>query len=149
MPQAQRTITIDVTPDQLLQVILDYEKYPEFLPEVKSTQIVSRSADGKVFEVAYEIEVVKKLRYTLKQEVLEDGVRWSLVKGDLFKKNQGSWKIEPEGEGRTRATYSLEVAFGGWIPIPDSVVNKLTETSLPKLLENYKNRAESLFKKVA
>ena len=39
MAQASKSITINVPPERLFDVISDYEKYPEFLPEVKQVKI--------------------------------------------------------------------------------------------------------------
>jgi coenzyme Q-binding protein COQ10 len=144
MPQASRSVVVNVTPDQLMQVITDYEQYPEFLPEVKRISVAHRTERSA--DVTYEIEVIKKLQYTLR--ITRDGlnVRWQFLKGDLFKSNDGGWTLRPEGEGRTHATYSLEVAIGGFIPVPKAITDKLTEQSLPALLDNFKRRAESLYK---
>lgn len=145
MPAASRSIVVDVTPEQLMSVIADYEKYPEFLPEVKKITVSNRTANAA--DVTYEIEVIKRLQYTLR--ITTEGAtvaRWSFLKGDFFKKNDGAWTLRPEGEGRTHATYTLEVAIGGFIPVPKAVTDKLTEQSLPALLENFKKRAETLYK---
>ncbi len=143
MPQASRSVVVNVTPDQMMKVIADYEKYPEFLPEVKRISVSNRT--DRTVDVTYEIEVVKRLQYTLR--LTTDGLvtRWQFVSGDLFKKNEGSWTLRAEPDGRTHATYSLEVAIGGLIPVPKTITDKLTEQSLPALLDNFKKRAESLF----
>lgn len=146
MPQASRSIVIDVTPEQMLSVIEDVEKYPQFLPEIRSIKLLSR--EGNVSEVAYEIEVIKKISYVVRMEKEGLSVRWSLVRGDLFKKNDGAWLLRPEADGtKTHATYNLDIAFGGFIPVPASITAKLAETSLPGLLDNFKKRAESLYPK--
>ncbi len=58
-----------------------------------------------------------------------------------MRQNQGSWLLEAQGDGRTRATYSIEMTFGPLVP--RAVVNALVETSLPKMLSAFKTRAES------
>ena len=40
MPSATREIEINVTPDELMGVITDFESYPEFIPEMVSARIV-------------------------------------------------------------------------------------------------------------
>lgn len=143
MPQASRSVVVNVTPDQLMAVIGDWEKYPEFLPEVKKITVANRTPGSA--EVTYEIDVIKRIHYTLR--IVTEGLtsRWSLLKGELFKKNEGSWLLKPEGTGQTLATYTLEVAIGGFIPVPRAITDKLTEHSLPALLDNFKKRAEALF----
>lgn len=143
MPQVQRSIVIHVPPEKLLHVINDFASYPEFLPEVKKIIVGNKTATSA--EVTYEIDVIKRISYTLKHVLDGQSVRWSLVKGDLMKKNEGSWTLRPEGDGSTHATYTLDVSFGGFIPVPAAITDRLTASSLPTLLENFKKRAEGLF----
>ena len=142
MPQAQRSIVVNVTPEQFMAVIGDYDKYPEFIADIRKIKVLKR--EGNVAEVEYEIEVIKKIHYTVR--IVTEGLtaRWSLVKGDLFKKNEGAWQLKAEGDGKTHATYTLEIAFGGFIPVPGAVVSALTEKNLPALLDSFKKRAEQL-----
>lgn len=146
MPQAQRSIVIDVTPEQFLSVITDFEKYPEFLPEVSRLTVTNRTASSA--EVHYEIEVIKRIKYSLRMEWEGANgnykVQWRLLNSDLLKKNEGTWVLKPEGEGKTHATYSLDLQIGGFIPVPAAITNKLAEQSFPALLANFKNRAESI-----
>lgn len=143
MPQVSRSVVVHVTPEQMMKVIADYEKYPDFLPEVKRITVTNRTERSA--DVTYEIEVIKRIKYTLRLSTEGHVARWHLLGGDLFKKNDGSWTLRAEGDGSTHATYSLEVAIGGLIPIPKAVSDKLTEHSLPALLDNFKRRAEALF----
>ena len=149
MPQAQRSIIIDVPPEQFFTIITDFEKYPEFLPEIDSIRVTNRTSSSA--EVHYEIELIKKIKYSLRMD-WEGGqgnykVAWRLLNSDLLKKNEGSWVLRPEGEGKTHATYSLDLQIGGFIPVPAAITNKLAEQSFPALLANFKKRAESLASK--
>jgi coenzyme Q-binding protein COQ10 len=142
MPQATRSVVVNVPVEQFRKVIDDFESYPSFLPEVKSISVANRTASSA--DVTYEIDVIKRIQYTLRIESTPDGARWTLLKGDFFKKNEGSWLLRAEGGSATHATYSLEVAIGGFLPIPKAITDKLTEHQLPTLLENFKRRAEGL-----
>jgi ribosome-associated toxin RatA of RatAB toxin-antitoxin module len=62
-----------------------------------------------------------------------------LVEGELMRENRGSWLLEPEGK-QTRATYSIEMTLGPLVP--KAIVNALVDSSLPKMLESFKKRAE-------
>ena len=139
MPGATRSVTIDAPADRVFDVIVDYDRYAEFLPEVKEV----RSADrrGNEVDVHYGIDLVKRIHYTLHMvEERPRSVRWSFVRGELMRDNKGSWTLEPTPDGKTRATYSIEVGVGPLVP--RSIVNMLVDQSLPKLLEAFKKRAE-------
>ncbi|MFT3709403.1 MAG: SRPBCC family protein [Archangium sp.] len=140
MPGAQRTITINAPVEKCWAVISDYERYPEFLPEVKKIRTMNRR--GNEVDVQYEAEVVKVIKYTVHMK--EEGpkkVSWSFIDGEFMKDNKGGWVLEDGGNGTTKATYSIEVEVG--MLVPKAIVNGLVDSQLPKLLENFKKRIEA------
>jgi coenzyme Q-binding protein COQ10 len=138
MPGASRSILIDAPLEKVFEIITDYEKYPEFLSEVKAIR-VSERREGEAL-VQYEVSVLKTIRYTLRlKEEKPRRVSWSLVEGELMRENRGSWLLEPQGK-QTRATYSIEMTLGPLVP--KAIVNALVDSSLPKMLESFKKRAE-------
>ena len=122
-------------------VIRDYEKYPEFLDEMESVRIIR--SQGGVSDVEFTLNVIKRVRYTLRltESPTGDGLRWELVEG-MFKSNSGGWALESLPDGRTGAVYDVEVAVG--IFVPGSIVNRLVGKTLPATLKAFKRRAESL-----
>ncbi len=139
MAGATRSIVIDTPPDRVFDVIIDYDRYAEFLPEVKEARTANRK--GNEADVHYGIDLIKRIHYTLHH--VEDrprSVHWSFVKGEVMRDNHGSWTLEPLPEGKTRATYTIEVGVGPLVP--RSIVNALVDQSLPKLLEAFKKRSE-------
>ena len=140
MAGAQRTITINAPVDKCWAVISDYERYPEFLPEVKKIRTMNRR--GNEVDVQYEAEVVKVIKYTVHmREEAPNKVSWSFIDGEFMKDNKGGWTLEDAGNGTTKATYTIAVEVG--MLVPKTIVNALVDTQLPKLLENFKKRIES------
>ncbi len=124
----------------MFDIIIQYEKYQEFLPEVKEVRTSSRQ--GNEVNVHYKVDVVKTIKYTIRvKEERPTRMSWSFVEGEFMKDNKGSWVLEPAGEGKTKATYTVEMALGALVP--KTIVNALVETSLPKMLEAFKRRAET------
>lgn len=140
MPGATRSVVFNAPLEKCFEIISDYERYPEFLPEVKRIKTVNRR--GAEVDVQYEAEVVKVIKYTV--HMREEGPKklsWSFVDGEFMKDNKGGWVLEDGGNGTTKATYSIEVEVG--MLVPKTIVNALVDTQLPKLLENFKKRIES------
>src|SRR5882762_3491384 len=114
MAQASRSVTINVPPEKLFDVITDYEKYPEFLPEVKKVKL--EGGQGAIKEVTYQVDIkAKVITYTLKQGA------------------------QP---GTTDATYTIDLKLSSLVP--GFIEKALAEQSLPGLLANFKARAEKL-----
>jgi ribosome-associated toxin RatA of RatAB toxin-antitoxin module len=144
MSQATLTVEVNVEPEQLFDVIVDFDKYSEFLSEIGmlSNRVLKQTDREAEVEAS-----VKKMgfteTYTLRYQFERPSrVTWSLVKGKLTKDNKGGWDLQSIGPGRTRATYRIEASFG-WM-VPKALVMKGVETELPKLLDAFKKRAESL-----
>jgi coenzyme Q-binding protein COQ10 len=143
MAQASRSIVIDVSPDTLFDVIVDYEKYPEFLPEVKKVKIEHGS--GAVKEVTYTVDIkAKVINYTLRHTADKPAkLAWTMIKGEMMKGNDGAWVLKPGPKaGSTEATYNIDLKLSALVP---SFIEKaLAEQQLPSLLANFKARAEKL-----
>lgn len=141
MPGASTSIVIDVPAKTIYDVVLDFENYPKFLPDVKKAVIEEKKAKSLV--ASFEISVIKKIHYTLSfATVPGKKITWSFLKGDLFKKNDGTWEFEEVKKGHTKATYSVEVDFG--FLVPSMITNKLVGSNLPTMMKRFKERAESL-----
>jgi len=140
MAGATRSIVINAPVEKVFDVITQYEKYGEFLSEVKEVRTSGRQ--GNEVNVHYKVDVVKTIKYTIRvKEERPTRMSWTFVEGEFMKDNKGHWVLEPAGEGKTKATYTVEMALGALVP--KSVVNALVETSLPKMLEAFRRRAES------
>lgn len=139
MAGATRSIIINAPIEKVFDVITQYEKYGEFLSEVKEVKTSGRQ--GNQVNVHYKVDVMKTIKYTIRvTEERPTRMSWTFVDGEFMKDNKGSWVLEPAGEGKTKGTYTVEMALGALVP--KSVVNALVDNQLPKMLEAFKRRAE-------
>lgn len=150
MPIASRSIQIDVPMESLFAVVEDFSRYPEFIPEMKRATVLRKTETSQDVEFELEIDLPlgmhKRITYTLTfTEQKPNGVRWNLVKGEYMKGNVGSWSFRSAGEGKTEATYNIDLSFGALVP--KAISNFLADQSLPKMLAQFKKRAEGLLAK--
>lgn len=147
MAGVSRSIVIDVSVDDVFKVVSDYKAYEVFIPEMKRVRVGARK--GNRVEVTYTLELdagvaKKEVTYTLAH--VEEGPRritWTLRKGDMMRSNDGNWELVPEGDGKTRATYTIDLNLG--LLVPRGISNIFQERAVPKLLEQFKQRAEAVF----
>jgi ribosome-associated toxin RatA of RatAB toxin-antitoxin module len=140
VPGATQSILINAVPDKVFDTITDYPHYGDFLSEVRGVKVLSRK--GTEADVQFEVNVVKNIRYTLRmKEERPLRLAWTFMEGEIMKDNKGEWRLEAVGEKQTRATYTIEMALGAFVP--KSLVNALVETSLPKMLEGFKKASEA------
>src|SRR5262245_43010582 len=134
MPIAEHEVVIDAPIERVFSIITDYERYPEFLPEMKEVRVLSRH-DG-VAVVRFELELIIRVSYTLRLvECAPTGLSWTLEDAKMLAENNGGWRLTKEGD-KTRAVYSLEIKLRGLIP--KSVSTRLLGTTLPQTLERFK-----------
>jgi coenzyme Q-binding protein COQ10 len=139
MANATRTEVVDVDINKLYDVIVDYAKYPEFVDGVSKIKILDQSETSS--KVEYEVNMIKSFKYTIAtKQTRPTKVSWTLESGDLFKKNDGEWKLKDLGNGKTEVTYSLEVDFKMFAP--NSILSALTSKNLPLMMESFFKRAK-------
>lgn len=135
----ERDIEISAPIETVYSVIRDFKSYPKFLSTTHAVK--ERNLKSGLF-VDFTIEVIKAIQYTLKFECREPNeISWEFVEGDLMKKNSGAWKLEAISPQKTRAHYSIDISFG-WM-VPKTIVEQVTKTQLPEMLEAFKERAEA------
>lgn len=142
MAQASKSIVIDVPPEKFFDVVTDYEKYAEFLPEVKKVKV--EAGQGAIKEVTYTVDIkAKVINYTLKHTADRPSrVTWTMIKGEMMKGNDGSWTLKPSANGGTEATYAIDLRLSALVP--GFIEKALAEQQLPGMLANFKARAEKL-----
>lgn len=140
MAKVSQTEVFNCSVEDFYKIIVDYEKYPDFMDEVQSVKILS--GEGDTQHIEYKISVIKTISYVL--EITHKApveTSWKLVKGDLFKKLNGSWKLEDSG-GRCKAEYSVDIQFGIFVPGP--IVKTLQTVNLRSMMSAFHKRVEEL-----
>jgi ribosome-associated toxin RatA of RatAB toxin-antitoxin module len=146
MAAVSREVVIATPVERFFDLVIDYSRYPEFVPGIHACRVKGTGVGGK--EVEYELDVgVKRIRYVLRHvEERPRRVAWSLVSGEMMKVSNGSWELEAE-DGKTRALYTVEIQIAKPPLVPQAIVDRiadeLTRVQLPRTLEAFKRRAEA------
>ena len=111
--EGRASIEIDAPIEEVFAVAADVEGSPRWQPEIKLAECLDRDRDGRQVLVRTETDgKVRTLNSTLRFGYDEPtSITWEQTAGDL-KSVEGSWELEDLGEGRTRATYWMEVDLG-------------------------------------
>jgi coenzyme Q-binding protein COQ10 len=144
MAEAKHTEVFNCTPKEFFQLVTDYEKYPEFLSEVKSCKVLKSEPGAKLVE--YKVSVIKAISYQLQTKEVETSlVSWTFVSGEVFKSMSGSWTIEEAPGGKCKCTYAVEGSFKIFVPGP--VANTLLNVNLPAMMAAYHKRIKAVYGK--
>jgi ribosome-associated toxin RatA of RatAB toxin-antitoxin module len=111
-----REIVIEATKDEILDVLFDIEKLPEWSPTHKKVVVLERDDEGHPSKARESVKVVgigedQVLAYT----VYDDGVGWELVEAKNQRAQDGRYVLTPQGDS-TKVHFTLTVDLT--IPVP-------------------------------
>jgi len=130
------------SPEEFFEIVSDYERYPEFLSEVKECTILEKKGKKKLVE--FKVSVIKSFTYRLwLTETKNKKIEWELESGDLFKTSAGSWVIEEDEDGFAFVTYSVEGTFKMFVP--GAITKTLINVNLPTMMKSYHERVEEFY----
>jgi ribosome-associated toxin RatA of RatAB toxin-antitoxin module len=144
MAKVTKQVVVDAPLERFYALVVDYERYPEFVPGIHGCRIVSEKPRK---HVEYQLDLgIKRIKYVLEMHEKEPThVAWSLVSGDMMKVSNGSWELSPQ-DGRTHAIYTVEIQVSRPPLVPQAIVDRvsdeMTRIQLPKTLDAFKTRAE-------
>jgi carbon monoxide dehydrogenase subunit G len=107
------TAEIDAPIDEVWKTVEDVVSAPEWQDGLKDVEELERDGDGHVVLVESSSDAKVRTIKSIVRFAYDAPTRlsWTQEKGEL-KSVEGSWDLEDLGDGRTRATYSLEVDLG-------------------------------------
>jgi ribosome-associated toxin RatA of RatAB toxin-antitoxin module len=144
--RTESTIVIDASPAEVLDVIADFEAYPDWAGEVKQVAVLTEEGDGWADQVEFTLDAgAIKDTYVLDYDwnVVEDGtgvVSWTLVSATVLRSLDGSYTIAADGE-RTKLTYRLAVDIK--IPMLGLLKRKAEKVIIDTALSGLKKRVEA------
>jgi Polyketide cyclase / dehydrase and lipid transport len=143
--RTESRITIEAAPAAVLDVIADFDAYPDWTGAVKQTETIVTDPDGWAEQVRFVLDAgAIKDTYVLGYDwdVAQDGsgtVSWHLVEGQVLKAMEGAYVLEAVDSG-TEVTYRLMVDLK--IPILGMLRRKAEKVIIDTALNELKKRAE-------
>jgi ribosome-associated toxin RatA of RatAB toxin-antitoxin module len=144
--RTESSIDIAAVPGQVLDVIADFESYPEWATEVKKVSVLTEEGDGWADQVRFTLDAgAIKDTYVLDYEwdVQNNGtgvVSWSLVDATVLKAMNGSYTLAAKGKDETTVTYRLAVDVK--IPMLGMLKRKAEKVIIDTALKELKKRVE-------
>ncbi|GAB3584786.1 SRPBCC family protein [Calidifontibacter terrae] len=140
------SVTIAADPATVLDIIADFEVYPEWAEQVKRATVLSEDKLGWAEQVEFMLDASPiRDTYVLAYDwdITQEGtgeVRWNLVRSDLLKALDGVYRLEAAGEDVTEVTYTLRVDVK--LPLIGALRRKAERTIIDTALQGLKARAE-------
>ena len=133
-------------PAQLWEMVGDVERYPEFIPWIKSLRAYNRAVDLDVVRFDADVAVgFKMLTERFSTRVTRAAaallVDFDLIKGP-FRRLQGRWTFTPIAIG-TKVAFDMDIDIKN--PILDAIFKANFNLAVSKLLAIFEARAKQLY----
>ena len=147
MPSASIKKKIPCSKKNLIEMVLDIEKYPEFVPWCLDSKIHDKTDKGDTIEIKADLTIGKSFfRDTYKSFVIynksEDSIHVTNIDGPL-KHLENEWFFKQDGD-------SSEVEFHVDFELKNKILNVLMiksfDLGLKKIADAFEKRAIQLFK---
>ncbi|MGK5630486.1 SRPBCC family protein [Streptomyces sp. URMC 123] len=137
------SITIEAAPAEVMAVIADFDRYPEWTGEVKVAEVLDKDDRGRAQRVRLVLDAgAIKDDHTLAYTWTDTVVSWSLVKSQMLRALDGSYTLAPAAGGKhTEVTYQLTVDVK--IPMLGMIKRKAEKVIIDRALAGLKKRVES------
>ena len=137
------SITIEAAPADVMEVIADFDRYPEWSGEVKEADVLTKDGQGRGEQVRMLLDAgAIKDDYTLRYTWNGDQVSWSLLKSQMLRTLDGSYRLAPlDGGKSTEVTYQLTVDVK--IPMLGMIKRKAEKVIIDRALAGLKKRVEA------
>ncbi len=115
-----RDIVIEASPEEILDVIADFEAMPEWSDPHQSAEVLETGDDGRPTQVKMKVKVAgitdeQVVAYTWSG----NEVSWTLVSSSQQKAQDGKYTLVPKGDDKTLVKF--EVAVDPNVPLPGFV----------------------------
>ncbi|MDX6213687.1 MAG: hypothetical protein QOF82_2774 [Frankiales bacterium] len=140
--QSSHSVIVAAQPAEILAVIGDFARYPEWADAVTTCEVISRHTDGSADQVHFVVDAgIVQDDFVLAYTWHESGLRvdWELVRGRLQRVHTGSYALEPQGR-QTKVTYALTLQLTA--PMLALFKRRTELTVIDFALRALKNRAE-------
>jgi ribosome-associated toxin RatA of RatAB toxin-antitoxin module len=143
--QASQRAIIAASPQQLFDVVTDFDRYTDWIRDLKSVEVLERDDEGRAVEVRYRAAAMgRSTSYTLRYDYSNAPreLPWKLVSGDIMRRLDGAYEFHPvDGDGaRTDVEYSLTVEL--IVPLPAFVKRRAESKIMHNALRELKAHVE-------
>ncbi len=136
-------MTILASPERCFAVLVDFDSYPQWAADIKSVAVEERDGLDRATVVRFRAAAFgRSTSYTLRYDY-RDAPRqlsWTQVAGDLTRRLDGLYRIEPADAGCADVAYQLVVELK--VPLPGFVKRRAEERITGTALGELRARVE-------
>ena len=149
MPKASVKRLIECKKDQLIDLVLDIEKYPEFVPFCLGSQVFEKNKEGNLTLIIADLTIGKgPFKDTYKSDVKFDKENSTINVtniGGPLNHLENNWKFI-ETEGGTEISFDIDFEIEN--KFLNVLMSKSFEFGLNRIADAFQKRAEDLYRPI-
>jgi len=144
MPVVKQTRIVPFLPEQMFDLVVDIDQYPEFLPWCVASRIRERSDDQIVADLVIGFKMVRE-RFTSRVSMNRDAlaIDTALVEGP-FKHMTNNWRFRLAPDGKS-TEIDIHVDFAFRSALLQRLLEPLFEEAQKRLIGAFEKRAYQLY----
>ena len=138
-------LNVGADPARCFAVATDYERYPEWAPDIKDADVLTSDAQGRGTQVHFRVAGMgRSAEYVLQYDYSHAPQRlsWHLVESNIMRVLTGQYEFTADVGGSTNIVYDLEVEL--IVPVPGFVKRRAESKIMTTALGQLKRRVEAL-----
>lgn len=141
---ATEFLTVAAPPAACLAIAVDFDRYPDWAPDIKEATVLERDPQGRGTKVAFRAAAMgRSASYVLEYSYPDERtMSWKLVEGDIMRALDGVYRFADGVDNTTDITYELSVELV--VPIPGFVKRRAEGKIMGTALRELKHRVESI-----
>ncbi|MBF0126476.1 MAG: type II toxin-antitoxin system RatA family toxin [Magnetococcales bacterium] len=143
MARTSTSTTVAFSPEQMYALVVDMDRYPEFIPWIVKSRKYDEEADRFMSEMTFSFKGLRETFITRDQIVPNEKITITLVSGP-FKNLESEWQFFPEGEG-TRIEFFIHFSFKN--RLLDLTLGPVFGEASKRMVEAFKQRATEMYQK--
>ena len=140
--QTESSIIIEASPEEVMGVVADLEKYPEWAGSIKKVEVLERDSKGRPLQVTLNIDAgAMRDTVTLNYDWSESPktVSWNLEEAKMLTEMDGAYTVVEHEDG-CEVAYRLTVDLA--VPVLGMMKRKAEKDVVDAALKQLKKRVE-------
>jgi hypothetical protein len=137
-----REVTIDATPDEILEVLFDLESLTEWSSTHQKVEILERDEEGRPTKSRQVVKIVGiSDEQVLDYSVEDDGVSWTLVSSKQQRGQDGRYTLTPDGDS---TVVRFDLTIDPAVPLPGFVIKKAAKGLMTTATDGLRDRVRKV-----
>ena len=140
--EIRRSALVTFSPEQMFDLVIDVERYPQFLPWVAGAQLHERSERDLRASMEMQRGGVRE-RFTTRNEFDRPSYMTLQLVDGPFRTLEGRWTFTPIGTAGTRVVLDVKFEFAN--PVASMLFGRAFEQSIGELIDAFVARARQVY----